>query len=74
MNDTEIEELLKEQNEEYGKLAVEHKKFKEILAELNRKKYLTTEEEMEKKKIQKQKLVKKDRMAEMIREYKKSKS
>ena len=72
LKDTEIVETLKEQNEEYKKLYIDHKKLKETLSEINKNKYLTPEEEMEKKKIQKQKLLKKDRMAELVREYRKS--
>ena len=72
MKDTEIVETLKEQNEEYKKLYIDHKKLKETLSDINKNKYLTPEEEMEKKKIQKQKLLKKDRMAELVREYRKS--
>ena len=72
LKDTEIVETLKEQNEEYKKLYIDHKKLKETLSDINKNKYLTPEEEMEKKKIQKQKLLKKDRMAELVREYRKS--
>ena len=72
LKDTEIVEILKEQNEEYKKLYIDHKKLKETLSDINKNKYLTPEEEMGKKKIQKQKLLKKDRMAELVREYRKS--
>jgi uncharacterized protein YdcH (DUF465 family) len=72
--DTEIIEMLKDQNEEYRKLFEEHKTLEQSLAEINKNKYITPEEAVEKKKIQKQKLVKKDRMAEIIRDFKKSKS
>jgi len=40
------------------------------LLEIDKKVYLTPEEELERKKMQKQKLLKKDLMAEMIREFK----
>lgn len=70
LKDDEIAEILKEQNEEYKKLCGEHKKLKQVLTEIDKNKYLTSEEEVERKKIQKQKLLKKDRMAEIIREYK----
>ncbi len=69
--DTKLIETLKEQNEEYKKLYEEHKKLKEVLAEINKNKYITADEEIEKKKIQKKKLQKKDRMEEIVREYKK---
>ena len=70
MKDSEISEILKGQNEEYKKLYTEHKGLERILADINKSRYLTPEQEMERKKIQKQKLRKKDNMAELIREYK----
>jgi uncharacterized protein YdcH (DUF465 family) len=70
LKDTEIAEILKERNEEYRKLFEEHKSLEHLLAEMDKNKYLTSEEEIERKKIQKQKLLKKDSMAALIREYK----
>ncbi len=72
MKDAEIAEILMKQNEEYSKLYDDHKKLKEAIAEINKNKYVTQAEEVEKKKIQKQKLQKKDRMAQLIREYRKT--
>ena len=72
MKDAEIAEILKEQDEEYKKLYVEHKKLEQILADIDKNKYLTPEQEIERKKIQKQKLIKKDSMAKLIMGYKKS--
>jgi len=72
LKDEEIIELLMRQNEEFKKLEQDHKNLKGMLAEIDKKVYLTPEEEMERKKIQKLKLAKKDKMAELIREYKKS--
>ncbi len=74
MKEQQIADVLGKENEEFRKLGEEHKNLEEILAEMNNKVYLTSEEEIEKKRIQKLKLVKKDRMAELIREYKKSHS
>ncbi|MBI4709964.1 MAG: DUF465 domain-containing protein [Nitrospirae bacterium] len=71
MKDSEIEEILQKENEEYKKLNEEHKVFKQRLTEIDKIKYLTPEDEIERKKIQKKKLAQKDRMAEIIREYKK---
>ncbi len=68
----EIAEILKEQNEEFKKLYKEHKDLDQILAVIDKNKYLTPEQEIERKKIQKQKLIKKDSMAQLIVEYKKS--
>ena len=74
MKEQEIAEILLKENEEYKKLGDEHKNLKEVLAEIDKKDHLTAEEEVERKRIQKLKLVKKDRMAEIIREYNKSHS
>lgn len=71
MKEEEVIELLKKENEEFRKIAEEHKELDVVLSEMDRKVYLTTEEEVERKKLQKLKLNKKDRMAEIIREYKK---
>lgn len=38
LKDTEIVEILKEQNEEYKKLYIDHKKLKEALSEINKNK------------------------------------
>ncbi|NWF51727.1 MAG: DUF465 domain-containing protein [Nitrospirae bacterium] len=70
MQEEEIAELLKKENEEFKKLTEEHRTLEELLAKIDSKRYLTPEEELERKKIQKQKLLKKDRMAALVREYK----
>lgn len=74
LKEQEIVEILVKENEEYRKLGEEHRNLDGTLSELTKKIYLTAEEEIEKKRIQKLKLAKKDRMAELIREYKKSHS
>ena len=71
MKEQEIVESLKKESEEFRKLVEEHHSLDGILTEMDRKVYLTPEEELERKKIQKQKLARKDRMAEIIRDYKK---
>ncbi len=70
MNEQEIIETLRRENEEFQRLEAEHRQLEEQLEALGSKPYLTAEEEMEIKKIKKQKLAKKDRMAELIRQYK----
>ena len=72
MKENEIVEFLKKENEEFRKLSEEHRGLDGVLSEIDNKRYLTAEEEIERKRIQKQKLLKKDRMAELVREYKKS--
>jgi hypothetical protein len=70
MKEAEIISILRNESEEYKKFEEEHKKLEQSLEEIKSKKYLTPEEEVEKKKIQKQKLQYKDRMARLIRSYK----
>jgi len=71
MKETEVVAILRNQNEEYKKIEEEHRKLNQFLDEMSKKKYLSSEEEIEKKKLQKQKLQFKDRLAQIIREYKK---
>jgi len=70
MREEEIIEILKKENEEFRKLYEEHRQLDALLDEINKKHYLTAEEEIEKKRMQKEKLYKKDKMAEIIRQYK----
>ena len=74
MKEQEIVELLKNENEEFRRLSEEHRNLDEFLVEIDSRRYLTPEEEIERKNIQKQKLFRKDRMAELIRKYKESHS
>lgn len=70
MTDEEIAKVLAMENEEYKAIGDEHRSLKEKLNAFQGKVYLTPEEELEKKNLQKLKLARKDRLAEMIREYK----
>jgi hypothetical protein len=72
LKEQEIIESLRQGNEDFRKLYDEHHVLDGTLAEMDKKVYLTPEEEIERKKLQKQKLSKKDKMAEMVRDYKKS--
>ncbi len=74
MKDQEVVESLAKANEEFRKLVEDHHHLEGLLAEIDKKVYLTPEEEVERKRIQKQKLIKKDRMAELIRDFKKDHS
>jgi len=74
LKEQEIIERLKKENEEFRKILEEHHGLDATLSEIDRKVYLTPEEELERKKLQKQKLAKKDRMAEFIRDFKKTHS
>ncbi|MFI5294546.1 MAG: DUF465 domain-containing protein [Thermodesulfovibrionales bacterium] len=72
MKEQEIIERLKKESEEFRKVLEEHHGLDATLAEIDKKVYLTPEEEIERKKLQKQKLAKKDKMAEFIRDFKKA--
>jgi len=69
LKDSEIIDILRKENEEFRRLEEEHRRLEEALAEIDRKRFLTSDEEIERKRIQKQKLRNKDLMAEMIRHY-----
>jgi uncharacterized protein len=71
LKENEIIEALKKQNEEFRKLSEEHRNLDGLLTEMDSKHYLSPEEEIERKRMQKLKLARKDRMAELVREYKK---
>ncbi len=70
MKETEIISILRSESEEYKKLEEEHKRLDQTLDEINKKRYLSSDETVEKKRIQKQKLQFKDRMAQLVRSYK----
>lgn len=71
MNEEEIVEVLKKENEEFNRLYHKHRDLDSQLLELQKKTHLTAEDEIEILRIKKEKLYKKDRIAELIREYKK---
>ena len=74
MKEQEIIEKLKQENEEFKRLSAEHKSLDSKLVDIDKKRYLNSDEEIERKKLQKQKLIKKDKMAQLIRDYRKSRS
>ncbi len=71
MTEQEIIERLMEKHEEFRELKQKHAQLEERLEELQKKLYLTLEEELEVKAIKKQKLELKDRMNEIIVKVKK---
>lgn len=71
MKESEIIEILRKENEEFKKIEEEHRSLDEKICEMDKNRYLSSEEEMERKSLQKQKLAMKDQMAVLIREYKK---
>ncbi|MDO8281237.1 MAG: DUF465 domain-containing protein [Thermodesulfovibrionia bacterium] len=70
MKESEIIKALRSESEEFIKFENEHRELDLILDELQKKKHLTTEEEVDKKTMQKQKLHYKDQMAQIISQYK----
>lgn len=72
--DEELIEKLIEEDEELKTLVTEHKEFESQLEDFNRRPYLTTEEQFEKKRLQKQKLAGKDRIEAILAEYRKQES
>jgi hypothetical protein len=58
---------LRIENQEYQRLEQEHKKLEDTLMTFEVHRYLTPEEEIERKRIQKLKLAAKDRMMDILR-------
>ncbi len=57
------------QDDELRKYVEDHKRFEEALEDFNKRVYLTPEEEIEKKKIQKMKLHGKDKIHQILTKY-----
>lgn len=74
MKEEEVVEALKRENEEFRRIYQEHRDLDSQLLEYNRKSRLTVEEEVEINRIKKEKLHKKDKIAELVREYKRHQS
>jgi hypothetical protein len=72
MTEEEIINRLRVESETFRKIEDEHRNLDLLIDELSRKHYLTAQEDVEKKSLQKEKLLKKDRIAEMIRDFKKT--
>jgi uncharacterized protein YdcH (DUF465 family) len=72
VKEQEIMAKLSQENEEFRKVSDEHHHLDIQLIEVDKKVYLTPEEDLERKKLAKQKLYLKDKMAEMVRDYKKA--
>jgi uncharacterized protein YdcH (DUF465 family) len=70
MDEKEIVRILGSENDEFRKLGEEHRRLEEKLTEYRQRVYLSPDEQLEKKKVKKLKLQKKDRMAEIVRRYK----
>ncbi len=66
----ELKRELSTANEEFQALLRRHHEHERRLAELASKSFLSSDEEVEEKKLKKEKLVLKDRMEEIAREHK----
>jgi uncharacterized protein YdcH (DUF465 family) len=67
VNEEVLREKLRMENPEFQKWEQEHRKLEDTLMSFESHRYLTPEEEMERKRIQKLKLAAKDRMMEILR-------
>jgi uncharacterized protein len=67
--DEELIDRLIPENEELGKLVKEHKEFESQLEELKKRLYLSDEENREKRRLQKVKLAGRDRIEQILRDY-----
>jgi uncharacterized protein YdcH (DUF465 family) len=70
MDENNLIEHLKQTNPEFRQLMEEHLQYERQLEEFNKMRYLTSDQELEKKRVQKIKLRGKDRMAEILKEHK----
>jgi uncharacterized protein YdcH (DUF465 family) len=71
MNETEAQLFarLKEEHPEFRRLAEKHREFDQKIGEFDRIYYLTSEQERKRKELQKMKLIVKDQMYAIMRQY-----
>lgn len=67
--DPTLLEKVQGENDEFKKLYEEHLELKHRVEKLNKLSFLSPEQELEKKTVQKQKLKGKDRMTKIIEQY-----
>ncbi|MDA8422397.1 MAG: DUF465 domain-containing protein [Nitrospiraceae bacterium] len=70
VNEEALVARIRRENSEFQKWEEEHHKLESTLESIDSHVYLTPEEEVERKRIQKLKLATKDKMMEMVRRYK----
>jgi uncharacterized protein len=70
LDENALIEHLKQTHPEFRQLMDEHLQYERQLEAFNQLRYLTSEQELEKKRVQKTKLRGKDRMAEILKEHK----
>jgi uncharacterized protein YdcH (DUF465 family) len=69
--EAELRDQLLKENEEYRRLAAEHRSYDSELEGLSNKHFLSEEEKLKEKMLKKKKLMLKDRMYSMINKYRK---
>jgi uncharacterized protein len=69
LTEDKIAERLRQSNHEFRELEESHHRLDAELNDLQKRHVLTPAEELVKKRLQKEKLVKKDKLAEFIRGY-----
>lgn len=72
LTDNRVMEMLRQSSTEFRELEESHHRLDTELNELQKRHVLTPQEELVKKQIQKEKLAKKDKMAELVRLYRES--
>jgi len=72
MQEKELREVMLRENDEFKKLHQQHQKYEKELEKFKDKSYLTEDEKLKEKELKKKKLVLKDRMYFLMREYRKS--
>lgn len=68
--DAAVIEQIKQENAEFCRLLAEHQGYETQLASYNEMRYLTSEQEVDRKRLQKLKLAGKDRILTILGEYK----
>ena len=63
-------DFLRNESEEFKRLEREHRRLDEEILRFNKRSFISTDDEIAKKRLQKLKLFTKDKMAEMIRAIK----
>ncbi len=67
--DTAVIEQVKRDNTEFCRLVEEHQQYEDQLAAYNDLRFMTSEQEVERKRLQKLKLQGKDRMLAILQQY-----
>ena len=73
ISEAKLQEQLLKENVEYRRLVDEHQSYDHQLEDLSNKHYLSEEEQLQEKTLKKKKLMLKDQMYSMVREYRKLK-